>query len=104
MSLKASEGTITFWARHDHPDWATNNSGYDFSKTPSSETGVHVESMKNPNKTVTVIAYDGTGCAVEFTKPMPTVSEKGLFVCVTWDWGQVKLYLNAKLIEEKSVP
>ena len=104
MSLKASKGTISFWVRHDHPDWATNNNGYDFSKTPSSETGVHVESMKNPNKTVTVIAYDGTGCAVEFTKTMPPVSTKGLFISLTWDWGKATLYLNGDSIEEKLVP
>jgi hypothetical protein len=103
MSLRSGQGTIAFWANGGHSDWATNSNSYSFGSSPVSPDGVRVESMKHPDKTIEVKASDGQD-TVTFRHPIPLVPPQGLHVVVTWENGEVKLYLGGSPVETKKLP
>jgi hypothetical protein len=93
------EGSITFTLKHEHKDWATNDSGYRFGTVKIS--GVSVEAVKNPDRTVQLKVSGPLGKDFEFRTYIPECDERGLFVAITWKEPEINLYLNGKLVETK---
>ena len=96
MAAKA-EGTITFWLRHEHPDWVTNESGYDFE--PVQSESVSVEVRKEPEKTVAIKLIGPYDQSFLFHQPIPPCDDRGLFVALTWKNRNVTLHLNGKEVD-----
>lgn len=95
MSLK-KEGSIVFFAKHDHPDWTTNANAYNF---PEMKHGsIHVTSKKEPDGTFKVSVAGPFGQQFDFAvKPIPETDARGLHVGVTWKENLVTLYLNGEV-------
>jgi Concanavalin A-like lectin/glucanases superfamily len=92
-------GTITFWLRHEHADWATNDSGYKFGVIK--KDGIEASAVKNPDRTISVSLAGPFDQRFNFQTAIPPCEERGLFVALTWDNKEVKLYLNGQPIETK---
>ena len=93
MSLK-QEGSMDFWLKHPHRDWATNDNGYRFG--PFSYEGITCSAIKHPNRTIEISVRGPFDRRFTFRYPMPQCDERGLHVAITWKDDQVKLYLNGK--------
>ena len=54
MGLKnvKNEGSIVFWLNHEHKDWPTNSSGYNFDTVQNED--ISAEVTKHPDKTVEI--------------------------------------------------
>jgi hypothetical protein len=93
------EGTVAFWIKHEHPDWATNSRDYRFA-IPNT-THMKLVAIKHGDGTIEII-LDGPG-VLQYRRrvPMPPPSERGVFVVVQWKppyWG---LSLNAKPVPDE---
>ena len=99
MSLK-TEGSMTFWLRHEHKDWATNNSSYNFGAVQTED--VSAKAVKHPDKSVEIKLLDPFNQSFSFRQPIPTCDDRGLFVALTWKDRQVKLYLNGNEVETQN--
>jgi hypothetical protein len=98
----AREGTISYFAKGEHSDWATNNNSYNF---PNVEQGpIIVSSRKNPDKTVFVQINGPFGNSYDFREPIPLCDARGLHVAITWANNEVILYLNGKKIRTRHGP
>jgi len=91
MSLK-TEGSITFWLRHEHKDWAKNNSGYTFGVVRMED--ISAEAVKHPDKSVEIKCVGPFDQSFSFRQLLPACDDSGLFVALTWKDRQVKLCLN----------
>ena len=99
MSIQ-EKGTVTFWLKHEHPDWDTNNNGYNF-KHADDQTGITIEAQKRPDKTLAISLGGTIEKKALFLGPMPKVEKpKGLFVAVSWSKSKIQLYLNDKLVQD----
>ncbi len=96
MSIE-QEGTVTFALSHAHADWATNEQGYRFA--PVNSHGVTVEASKHPDKTVEVRISGPFRQQFLFRRPVPASTDTGVVVAITWQAGEVKLYLNGELAD-----
>jgi hypothetical protein len=95
------EGTIEFWAKHDHPEWFSNSQGYNF---PTIKSGsIEVASAKNPDRTIRVSVNGLPAGPLEFIHPIPECGPKGLFVVVTWTPKRVTLFLNGNEVHHFDV-
>jgi len=100
MTLE-NEGTVSFWIKHQNPDWATNDSGYNFG--PFAGMGIDVFAAKHPDKTLEVRVALSSKTVCAYSGPMPQASAKGVMVAVTWKrGGEIILYLNGE--EAHSAP
>lgn len=99
MSLK-DKGSIMFWLRHEQANWTTNRDGYDFGMR--NEQGICVTAVKHPDTTIELKLMRPFYEVVTFRQLIPECDERGLMVTFTWEGHEVKLYLNAKLMDTKS--
>jgi hypothetical protein len=99
MSIKET-GSITFWAKHEHPDWASNSNGYDFGSFTGE--GITVKMTKHPNRSVTFDIDGPFAKSFHLESAMPDCGPKGLFVAITWENKSLNLYLNGQLVETVS--
>ena len=97
--MSTPEGTIDFWLKHQHPDWATNGSGYKFG--PFSHEDLSVKATKHPDKTLELQVFGPAQRSFTFKHPMPTCPPKGLYVAITWSASEVILYMNGKPVETR---
>jgi hypothetical protein len=95
------EGSATFWLRHRDRDWAVNEKEYQFGEIRKS--GMSVEASKHTDKTIDLLVSGPLGQDFKFRHPIPKCDSRGLFVAVTWQDLEVKLYLNGKLTEVVTV-
>lgn len=99
MSDIQNEGSITFWAKHDHSDWATNSHNYKWG--PITHQGISAIAKKESNAAIEVSIDGPFGDSFCFRRQMPPCGPQGLFVAITWKDGLVSLYLNGELRESK---
>jgi hypothetical protein len=99
--MTTPEGTITFWLKHQHPDWPSNSNGYYFG--PFSHEDLSVKAVKHPDKTLELFVSGPSGRSFEFKHPVPECPPKGLMVVITWTPKEMKLYLNTKLTETRQI-
>lgn len=92
------EGSITFWLTHEHKNWVTNNAGYNFGTF--TESGISLQAIKHPDRTVEIVSTGPLASKLQFRCQIPPCDERGLFVAVTWNRGDVSLYLNGKPADE----
>jgi hypothetical protein len=100
MGLK-NEGSMVFWLNHEHKDWPTNLYGYNFGTIKQKD--ILAEANKHPDKTIEIKLFGPFDKSFVFQKPIPTCDQRGLQVAMTWKNDEVKLYLNGKLEDSKSV-
>jgi hypothetical protein len=93
------EGSITFWARHEHPDWATNSHSYKWG--PIAADHILVAASKDSDAAIEVEVSGPFGETFSFRQKMPLCGPHGLFVAVTWKDGEVILYLNGEKAASK---
>ncbi len=96
-----SEGSITFWLRHEHEDWTTNSESYHFATVK--RPGVAVKAIKHPDKTIELELSGPLGQHFDFRHLIPECEARGLFVAITWKAPELNLYLNGKLVEAVSL-
>ncbi len=89
------KGTIAFWMNHDHPDWATNNNAYKFG--PFNQGAIGVSAFKNADRTLE-IRFAAEHFGHTFRGPMPTPSDKGVHVRITWE-NEITLYVNGEKVQ-----
>lgn len=94
MSIR-EEGSVTFWLRHKHADWTTNSNGYSFGNIDTSE--ISVDAVKHPDRTIELTVSGPLGKDFTLRYPIPKCDARGLFVAITWESPEVKLYLNGGL-------
>jgi len=99
MSLR-DEGTMNFWLSHEHKDWPTNSSSYNFGMVRHKD--ISAEATKHPDKTVEIKLIRPFYEVSTFRQPISLCDERGLFVVITWKGMDVKLYLNGQLVETKT--
>jgi len=100
MGIK-NEGSIVFWLNHEHKDWSTNSSGYNFGITKQGD--ISVEAKKLPDKTIEIKLVGAFDKTFVFKNPIPQCDRRGLQVAVTWKNNKVELYLNGKPVDSKTV-
>lgn len=99
MGLK-NEGTMVFWLNHEHKDWSTNSSGYNFGTSRMED--ISAETTKHPDKTIEIKLTGPFDKSFVFRRPIPQCDPRGLQVAITWKDDEVKLYLNGQLVETKN--
>lgn len=102
MSLQ-DEGTVSFWIRHEHSDWATNDKRYVFGPI-ASDVGIAFHVVKHPNKTLEISLSGPLGAMQAFMGPMPEAGPKGVYVVMTWKDKETKLYLNGEPVHSGKLP
>ena len=101
MAQSEKEGSVTFWLRHEHLGWSTNNADYNFG--PFSFGPIEVHAQKSSDKTID-IRMNGPFGHVEFNKQKsPKADERGLFVAITWDYPDFKLYFQAEEVAHQQL-
>ncbi len=100
MGLK-NEGSIVFELKHEHKDWSTNSLGYNFKGIELQE--ISAEAKKHPDKTVEIKIVGPFDKSFVFKRPIPPCSQRGLHIAMAWKDNEVKLYLNGKPEDSKSI-
>lgn len=95
-------GSISFWASHEHADWATNGNGYNFG--PFTVESISVRAKKHPSGSITFDVDGPLGQVFEIEAAMPACGPKGLYVAITWKHDTLNLYLNGELVKTVSGP
>jgi len=95
------EGTITFWLRHHNMEWYKDENGYNFG--PFTGAGVTVHAVKHPTRELALDISGPLGKTHDFSVQVPECTPRGLFVAITWKDECLRLYLNGKEVEVKSV-
>ncbi len=101
--MATPEGTISFWINHDHSDWATNDSGYNFGPFDTKQD-LALRAIKHPDKTLEINVIGPLGAEHTLRGPMPVPGDKGIHVAVTWQGNELKLYLNGELTHTGTIP
>ena len=96
-----NEGTMIFWLNHEHKDWSTNSSGYNFDIIEQKDFSAEVR--KHPDKTIEIKLTGLFDKTFVFKNPIPQCDQRGLQVAVTWKNTKVELYLNGKSVDSKPV-
>lgn len=102
-------GTIMYWVVPPEPGWDTDDRLYKFQlPTAKSQDGVRLDAQKLPDRTFRIWVLGAAGVLTHFRVPLPALQHSpggglGLHVAVTWERGEVKLYLNSELVETKQV-
>lgn len=92
------EGTITFWLRHEHKDWTTDDHSYNFGEVEA--FGIKAQAIKHPDKTLQIDLNGAHGKHYSIREQMPTPDDKGeVFVAVTWDISKAIFYLNGQPVQ-----
>ena len=99
--IPRNEGTIVFWLKHEHKDWATNSASYNFGVTKVE--GISAEAVKHPDKTLEIKLGGPFEKNFTFRNPVPPCDERGLQVAMVWKGDKVQFYLNGQLVETKEV-
>jgi len=100
MGLK-NEGSMVFWLSHEHKDWSTNSSGYNFRAIEQKE--ISAEAKKHPDKTIEIKLIGPFDKTFVFKNPIPQCDHRGLQIAMTWKNDKVELYLNGKPVDSKPV-
>jgi len=100
MGLK-NEGSMVFWLSHEHKDWPTNSSGYNFGTIEQKE--ISAEAKKHPDKTIEIKLIGPFDKTFVFKNPIPQCDQRGLQIAMTWKNDKVELYLNGKPVDSKPV-
>lgn len=95
------EGTVAFFAQHDHQDWDTNANSYKFPKLD--KYGVSVEATKERDCTFKVVVDGALGKRFVFQRPTPQLGPDGVHVIVRWSGTHIDLILNGAVVETKTV-
>ncbi len=93
MGLRNTSGSIAFKLDCPEPDWATDDAVYNF-RLPDAHRvqGVTLLARKNADGTLYIEASDNLEAA-KFNLPVGLAAQ-GLEVSVSWDHGEVILYLD----------
>lgn len=95
----SNEGTVDFWLKHEHGNWATNDYGYDFGRFQTRE--LSISALKHPDRTIE-LEISGPFGQFNFRHPIPECDERGLYVAITWRDSEIQLYLNGQLVDTAS--
>jgi hypothetical protein len=103
MGLKnvKNEGSIVFWLNHEHKDWPTNSSGYNFDTVQNED--ISAEVTKHPDKTVEIKLTGPFDKTFVFRRSIPPCDQRGLQVAMAWKDDNVQLYLNGNPEDSKTV-
>ena len=86
---------------HEHKDWSTNLSGYNFGAIKQQE--ISAEAKKLPDKTIEIKIVGPFDESFVFQRPIPLCDKRGLQVAITWNNNKVEFYLNGQLEDSKTV-
>ena len=100
MGLK-DIGSMVFELSHEHKDWPTNSSGYNFDIVQLQE--ISAKATKHSDKTVEIKLTGPFDKTFVFRRPIPPCDQRGLHVAMTWADNKVQLYLNGKPEDSKTV-
>lgn len=96
------EGTLSFWLKHNDPDWTTNATGYNFGVLGSGS--VACRAVKHPDKALEIALTGPLRAMQTFKVLLPEAGPEEVLVAITWGDGEVKLHLNGELIQTAKVP
>ena len=96
------EGTVTFWLKHEHADWWSNDKGYSFG--PMKMHGIELSATKHPDRTIDLNIAGPSNHKFTFSHDVPGCTPKGLMIALTWTPAEVRLYLNGDPIETRPIP
>jgi hypothetical protein len=102
MGLRDHRGTTALVARHEDPDWPTNDREYAFGPSPEPVDGVTIAFRKFPDGSGEARVADGAE-AVTFRAPIPPDLADGLLVAAAWNKGTVALYLNGDKADQATL-
>ena len=98
------EGSITFRLKHEHPDWPTNEHAYNFGTLDTRGIqGTKVTATKHPDRTLELDMDGPFDQHHNVRLPIPICDERGLFVAITWQKPDLKIYLNGALADTITV-
>lgn len=100
MGLK-NEGSIVFELKHEHKDWSTNSSSYNFRGIEQGD--ISAEAKKHSDKTIEIKLTGPFDKTFVFKNPIPPCDQRGLHVAMTWKDEKVELYLNGKPEDSKTI-
>lgn len=92
------KGSVAFWVKHDHADWATNSKDYEFNGPPNPD--FNAQAIKHGDGAIEVILDGPTIPCYRRRVPMPPPSKDGVHVAVTWDLPKWTLYLNGQPVPD----
>ena len=95
----ADVGSFACWISHSHPDWATNDAGYNFQ--PVTSEGITVYCAKHADKKLEVVIAGPFSKTFRFIADIPPCGPKGVFLVLTWQNQSVTLLLNNVEIETR---
>ena len=92
---------MIFTLKHEHSDWITNDSKYNFGQINHSNLFVRV--IKGTNSILGIFANGLLGHHHVIRHDISDISTRELFVALTWSGSVVKLYLNGQQAQELQV-
>ena len=93
MSI-VDEGTVSFWCRHEHPDWASNSAGYNFGTFEVQQ--MKFKATKHPDSNIELDIEGPLGVHRNIHLPIPACDDVGLHVLITWQKPKITVYLNGQ--------
>ncbi|MBI4528201.1 MAG: hypothetical protein HY695_30780 [Deltaproteobacteria bacterium] len=85
-------GSLAFWLQHKDADWVTNSHGYTFSGLEIH--GIKIRVTKHPDRNLELDLDTPFGGYHNIRVAIPCCDERGLFVVITWQRPEIKVYLN----------
>jgi len=88
------EGTISFWCKHEQPNWPSNSAGYDFGTFEVQQMKFKV--TKHPDCHLELDIEGPLGVHRIVRLPFPLCEDLGLHVAITWKRPEIIVYLNGQ--------
>jgi len=95
------EGTVAFTLNHEHRDWSTNTTDYNFGLFEAQ--GMRFGVAKHRDQTLEVNIEGPLSSKQRARIPVPPCNELGLRVLMTWGATEIKVYLNGVIAQTISV-
>ena len=89
------EGSLAFWLKHEHTDWTTNSHQYSFGTLVLRCT--KVTSIKHPDCTLELDIDGPFAQSHNVRLGIPPCDERGLFLAITWQRPEIKIYFNGAI-------
>jgi hypothetical protein len=97
------KGTLGFLMYHEHPDWWSNNDGYNFG--PYNFGPMIIKCTKTPDRILRIEVSPLFERTVSFECPIEeeAVKDGGIRVHINWGKPTVNLFLAAKLVQSVNI-
>ena len=88
------EGSVSFWCKHEHPNWTSNSAGYDFGTFEVHQ--MKFRATKHPDCHIELDIDGPLGVHRNVRLPIPPCPDLGLHIAITWKRPEITVYLSGQ--------